>query len=345
MSQKLRAAIGHGIFASGVGLWCRSTMQMQSRCLRVFVVVHTMHAVYGINEKALDCFDGKTYTYDVCCGCGNEEGNRSGVDGCWQNGFTFEDCCTTYGSAEVLPNLPCWRDALGPKLIVELTKFGGISWKLPQRPVPPYDVNSVMPYVLWPSAYALAAWLFDTNVYGRHVIELGGGLGLPSMAAALHGATALATDIDDKAVHLANLAARRNLPRDALSRFRAQTLDFRDTEAVASLGIFDVVLIAGQLYSKDLQQPLLEALRLLCGSRSAPHVGEVAAKGPKHSCTIFMAVGGSRQLSPDLWYGWPVAMDFLKILEAEMGWSEMFLCNKKGYTAPWSGYACLIFES
>ncbi|CAE8610963.1 unnamed protein product [Polarella glacialis] len=325
---------------------CRSTMQMLSFCLRILLVTCSMHAVYGAG--ALDCWDGTAWTYDVCCGCGNEWGNRSGIDACWGGDFAFEDCCTAYGSAKVLPNLPCWRDALGPKLIVELAKFGGISWKLPQRPVPPYDVGSVMPYVLWPSAYAIAVWLFDmpaARIRGQRVIELGCGLALPSMVAALAGAAALATDIDDKAVHLANLAARSNLPPDVFSRFRAQTLDFRNTEAVASLGIFDIVLIAGQLYSKALQQPLLEALRLLCGSRSAPHDVDVAAEGPKHSCSIVLAVGGSRQLSPDLWHGWPVALEFLHALELEIGASEFFLCNKRGYTAPWSGYACVLFES
>jgi len=53
---------------------------------------------------------------------------------------------------------------------------------------------------VWPSAQLLAEWIFDhpEEVHGKRVLELGCGIGLPSMAAAKVGAEkVIATDRDD----------------------------------------------------------------------------------------------------------------------------------------------------
>ncbi|HTI35129.1 MAG TPA: hypothetical protein VL422_15740 [Miltoncostaea sp.] len=59
-----------------------------------------------------------------------------------------------------------------------------------------YAVDERLPYwaELWPSAHVLAADLAGRDLHGRRVVELGCGVGLPSVVAALGGADVLATD-------------------------------------------------------------------------------------------------------------------------------------------------------
>ncbi|MEI7898853.1 MAG: hypothetical protein WCK89_01275 [bacterium] len=61
----------------------------------------------------------------------------------------------------------------------------------------PQAVDAIPYYaVLWPAAYGLAHYLWEhrTELSGQHMIELGCGLGLPSILAARLGAHVLATD-------------------------------------------------------------------------------------------------------------------------------------------------------
>ena len=65
-----------------------------------------------------------------------------------------------------------------------------------------YAVDERLPYwaELWPSAHVLAAELAARDLRGRRVVELGCGVGLPSVVAALGGADVLATDWYDEAL-------------------------------------------------------------------------------------------------------------------------------------------------
>ena len=59
-----------------------------------------------------------------------------------------------------------------------------------------FERDEFLPYwaELWPSALALARVVARRPLTGRRVIELGCGLGLPALAAALAGGRVLATD-------------------------------------------------------------------------------------------------------------------------------------------------------
>ena len=102
--------------------------------------------------------------------------------------------------------------------------------------------------VLWPSAYALAAWLGDKPHHffdSATVLELGSGLALPAMVAALQGARHVrAIDSTHRAATLARHAARTNLPGDALVRFRADVVDFLTLERADSWGERLVLLVS-----------------------------------------------------------------------------------------------------
>jgi predicted nicotinamide N-methyase len=74
-----------------------------------------------------------------------------------------------------------------------------------------FEVEEFLPYwaELWPAGAALAAAL-PADLHGRRVLELGCGLGLPSLVAASRGAHVLATDWATEALELLELNARRN---------------------------------------------------------------------------------------------------------------------------------------
>lgn len=274
-------------------------------------------------KASVECWSGSVYTYDYCCACGNEfDNNMSGRDKCWLDGFDLEACCTFYGSTPAdPPHLPCWRDASGPKRVLEL-QLAGRPWSIAQKPVPPFGKEHVMAYVLWPSAYALASWMLHDlphlSLTGRRVLELGAGVGLPSMAAALLGAEALATDVDREAVAISRQVARRNLQPAERNRFRASILDFTDAEAVAAEEPVDVVLISGQLYSKALSGPLLSALRVLC----------------PRGCSVLLAYWIAAEFVE-------LPLKFYEAAEAHFQVREAFQCSDRGYLNPGALYTCI----
>ena len=75
-----------------------------------------------------------------------------------------------------------------------------------------FEEEEYLPYwaELWPSAMALARAVARRPLTGRRVIELGCGLGLPSIAAALAGGRVLATDWSPDSVAITARNAARN---------------------------------------------------------------------------------------------------------------------------------------
>jgi predicted nicotinamide N-methyase len=125
-----------------------------------------------------------------------------------------------------------------------------------------------MPYwaELWPSGLALARALPD-DLAGKAVVELGCGLGVPSLVAASRGAKVTAIDWAADAIELMRENATRNgLALDAL---RADWRSF--------YGSFDLALAADVLYEERNVEPLLELL-----PRLAPEVW-LAEPGRPHA--------------------------------------------------------------
>jgi len=116
--------------------------------------------------------------------------------------------------------------------------------------------DEYLPYwvELWPSGIALARALHGRSLRGARVLELGCGLALPSIAAALAGGRVLATDWAAHAVAVAVENARRNgleLEADVVSWYAPDRLVER--------GPWDVVLAADVLYEAR-NIPVLEEL-------------------------------------------------------------------------------------
>jgi predicted nicotinamide N-methyase len=114
---------------------------------------------------------------------------------------------------------------------------------------------------LWPSARALAAHLAGIDLAGRRVVELGCGLGLVSVAAAIGGAEVLAVDHDPDAVEI----ARRNGARVGPG-VRGLVADLRDPPAeLLEAARFDLVLAADVLYDGPLADAVARLIPLLTG--------------------------------------------------------------------------------
>ena len=116
--------------------------------------------------------------------------------------------------------------------------------------------DEFLPYwvELWPSGLALARAIHGRSLRGARVLELGCGLALPSIAAALAGGRVLATDWAAHAVAVATENARRNgveIEADVVSWYAPGELVER--------GPWDLVLAADVLYEAR-NVPVLEEL-------------------------------------------------------------------------------------
>ena len=110
-----------------------------------------------------------------------------------------------------------------------------------------FDRNERLPYwaELWPSAISLACHLHERDLAGTRAIELGCGVGLPTIAALARGARVLATDHYEAALDFAVHNARTNLGQEP----ETALLDWRAPD-IGRLGTFDLALGADVLYER-----------------------------------------------------------------------------------------------
>ncbi len=112
-----------------------------------------------------------------------------------------------------------------------------------------YADNERLPYwaELWPSGRVLAELLAKRDLGNMRVIELGCGVGLPSIVATARGASVLATDWYAEAL----VAARGNARFTLCADLSVAHLDWLDpSPAVLELAPFDLVIGADLLYEQ-----------------------------------------------------------------------------------------------
>jgi len=137
-----------------------------------------------------------------------------------------------------------------------------------------YAVDERLPYWadLWPSGRVLAEWVAARSIAGARVVELGSGLGIPSLVAAAGGASVLATDWYEPALGFVRLNARR-LGLDVPTML----VDWHaPCEELLSRAPFDLVVAADVLYETRNVAPLCELLPRLV----APN-GEAIVADPR----------------------------------------------------------------
>lgn len=150
------------------------------------------------------------------------------------------------------------------ELVEETVRAGPLTLQILRPPDPAalidverFKEEEYMPYwaELWASGRALAAAVADRDVDGLAVLELGCGLGVPSIAAALGGASVLAVDWAQEALDVTQQNAERN-------GASVETLlaDWSKPEPLLARAPFDLVLCADVLYEPRNVDALLELL-------------------------------------------------------------------------------------
>ena len=146
-----------------------------------------------------------------------------------------------------------------------------------------FERDEFLPYwaELWPSSLALARAIAGRALKGRRTLELGCGLGLPSIAAALAGGRVLATDWSPEAV----AATAGNAERNG-ARLKTLVCSWTAPEPLLHQAPWDLVLASDVLYEARNGDVLLELLPRLTnevlladpGRRPAAHFLEQARR-------------------------------------------------------------------
>jgi predicted nicotinamide N-methyase len=151
---------------------------------------------------------------------------------------------------------------LQPEEAAELPDDGAVEW----APIAPYWA------VLWRSGVALACELDGEPLRGLRVVELGCGLGVPSIAAARAGASVLATDAAPEALELVAQSAHANcVPVETA------VADWAAPEGLLERAPFDLVLAADVLYEREAVALLLSLLPRLAPKAWLADPGRSAA--------------------------------------------------------------------
>ena len=172
--------------------------------------------------------------------------------------------------------------------VTQAIDIGGARFVL-ERPAEPESLidegafadDEFLPYWAerWPSGIALTDHVAAHDLRGARVLEIGCGLGLPSLVAARLGADVVATDWSPDAIAL----LERNASRNGL-RMTAVRADWRDTDAIGLLGPFDLVVAADVLYEARNAAPIL----MLLATLGAP--ATIADPGRRHAVAFLDAI-------------------------------------------------------
>jgi predicted nicotinamide N-methyase len=134
-----------------------------------------------------------------------------------------------------------------------------------------FEHEEFLPYwaELWPSALALARELAGRALHGARTLELGCGLGLPSLAAALAGGRVLATDWSPASVAM----TARNAERNGLV-IETLLCSWTRPEPLLARAPWDLVLASDVLYEARNGDALLPLLPRLIGARGEVWLAE-----------------------------------------------------------------------
>lgn len=145
--------------------------------------------------------------------------------------------------------------------------------------------------VLWSGAPALARYLADHDLCrGQEMLELGCGLGLTGIAAAVLGARVMQTDLFPEAVH----TARENARRNGVRGIRYLAADWR---AWPLRRRWPLILGSDVLYERSVHDALLQVLE-----RSLASCGKVLLADPGRTMSLqFLAHAEAA--------GWDVGLD------------------------------------
>jgi predicted nicotinamide N-methyase len=143
---------------------------------------------------------------------------------------------------------------------------------------------------LWPSALALATFVLRNGASrGREAVELGCGLGLVGVAAALSGARVLFTDFEPDALAFARANHALNLGPPG----RTRLVDWRDPPADLRA---ELVLASDVLYERRFLGPLIDTVRRTLAPGGTAYVAEPGRDVAEGTLEGFEAAGFERDL-------------------------------------------------
>jgi predicted nicotinamide N-methyase len=120
-----------------------------------------------------------------------------------------------------------------------------------------FEHEQLLPYwaELWPSSVALAKAIAARSLRGARVLELGCGLGLVGIAAALAGGRVTATDWSEEAIRFTKDNAERNEVT-----LDTAVVDWADPEAIVARAPWPIVLGSDVLYERRNVGQMLDLL-------------------------------------------------------------------------------------
>lgn len=141
-----------------------------------------------------------------------------------------------------------------------------------------FDHEELLPYwaELWPSSVALAKAIGGRSLRGARALELGCGLGVVSIAAALAGARVLATDWSAESIQFATENAERN----GVS-IRTEVVDWGRPDALLAQAPWQLVLGSDVLYERRNVEQMLALL-----PRLVDRTGEVWIADPGREASM-----------------------------------------------------------
>jgi predicted nicotinamide N-methyase len=168
-----------------------------------------------------------------------------------------------------------------------------------------FEREEFLPYwaELWASGETLAREVATRHVAGQRVLELGCGLALPSLAAALGGAEVLATDWSPDAIALLETNAERNG-----IRLETKVVAWSRADVLVARAPWDLVLAADVLYERRNVDELLALLPQL-----APTEVLMADPGRPHAQSFF------EQATPVWDFQWRQSVTSLRLRATSVG--------------------------
>ena len=157
----------------------------------------------------------------------------------------------------------------------------------------PTDVDAIPYYAsLWPSARALANVLWEQRAFltGRRVLELGCGLGLPSIVAAKLGAEVTATDFHPD--------AGKWCEANAAANHVALTFQACDWSAPPEWGAFDMVIGSDLIYERRHIPALVTCITRLCAVDGRVLIADPGREGLAQFNAAMQACNWSSELIP-----------------------------------------------
>ena len=152
-----------------------------------------------------------------------------------------------------------------------------------------FEREEFLPYwaELWPSGVALARDVSARALRGARTLELGCGLALPSIAAALSGGRVLASDWSPDAIEF----AARNASLSG-TQIETKICDWACPEPLLERAPWDLVLAADVLYERRNADTLLELLPRLVDAR-----GEILVADPGRAAADAFLAGAERDFT------------------------------------------------